>query len=229
MQSKVCKRCSKNKPLGDYHKTKQNLDGHKGTCKSCINSDRAEWRKNNKDKVSKQNKAYREANKEKVAAGKAKCYQAKKDHYDKKSKQWVKDNPEGRSEICRRYYESNKEQILAYLTAYRESNKDICRQRIKSWEVRNSDKVRAKCSRRRAAKINAQPPWLNEDQKSRITDFYKQAKDCEIITGESYHVDHIVPLQGKNICGLHVPWNLQVLPSDINLSKGNKYEANFYG
>jgi hypothetical protein len=79
------------------------------------------------------------------------------------------------------------------------------------------------CRRYYATKNNATPNWLTKEQKSLMADFYFLAKDCELVTGELYHVDHIVPLMGKDVCGLHVPWNLQVLPSDLNMKKSNRF------
>jgi hypothetical protein len=68
---------------------------------------------------------------------------------------------------------------------------------------------------RRAAKLKAMPGWLTQEQKSQMRAIYN---NCP----EGFHVDHIVPLQGKEVRGLHVPWNLQVLPWKLNLKKSNK-------
>jgi len=84
-------------------------------------------------------------------------------------------------------------------------------------------KVCACAANHRSVKLKATPQWLTKPQAEQINNFYWLAKDLKAVSGQDYHVDHIVPLQGKNVCGLHVPWNLQVLPSDINLSKGNRY------
>lgn len=67
----------------------------------------------------------------------------------------------------------------------------------------------------------ATPKWLTKEHKQQIADTYELMRDCRTVTGEDYHVDHIVPLKGENICGLHVPWNLQVLPAYVNISKSN--------
>jgi hypothetical protein len=63
--------------------------------------------------------------------------------------------------------------------------------------------------------------WLTNKNWDKMNYIYSLAKEQSSIVGEKYHVDHITPIRGKNICGLHVPWNLQVLPSDLNLKKGN--------
>lgn len=79
----------------------------------------------------------------------------------------------------------------------------------------------------RLYKANAQkakPKWLTKEQRKDIVDVYVHMRDCKVTTGEDYHVDHIVPLKGINVCGLHVAWNLQVLPADVNIRKSNGYE-----
>ena len=94
-----------------------------------------------------------------------------------------------------------------------------------SWRLKNPHIKNAANARRRASQMKSSPAWLNKVQKRQIQDIYWLARDLKIVTGEDYHVDHIVPLQGKNVSGLHVPWNLQVLPADINLSKRNTFNG----
>lgn len=104
--------------------------------------------------------------------------------------------------------------------------KSILKQREKDklWRQNNLDKDAAKTAKRRAIKLKATPKWLNKSHLRDIYSFYKQAKKMEQEFHQKYHVDHIVPLRGKTVCGLHVPWNLQILPEKANLEKSNKYE-----
>ncbi len=81
---------------------------------------------------------------------------------------------------------------------------------------------RANGALRRASKRNATPPWLTKEHLEEIKLLYKKAKLMSMESGETYHVDHIHPLAGKNFCGLHVPWNLCVISGTDNLSKGNR-------
>ena len=119
------------------------------------------------------------------------------------------------------HYAINKETILAKRAAFHKENPELRPMWEKRWRESNRDKVNAQAARYRASKLNATPNWLTEEHHKDIEQFYWLAKDLCAVTGERYEVDHIVPLQGENVSGLHVPWNLQVLPRDINASKGN--------
>jgi len=106
-------------------------------------------------------------------------------------------------------------------------NKTLGRQWAKKYIKRPNVrfKLNAYNMQRYCKRLKATPPWLSEEHKKEIENIYWLRDDLTRISGEKYHVDHIVPLRGKNVCGLHVPWNLQILPSDINMSKGNRLLA----
>jgi hypothetical protein len=87
--------------------------------------------------------------------------------------------------------------------------------------AKNETYYKIKAAFRKKSVRQATPKWLSAKDKAKIVDVYLHAKDCQAVTGESYHVDHIVPLQGENVCGLHVPWNLCVLPAEVNIRKSN--------
>lgn len=104
-----------------------------------------------------------------------------------------------------------------------EEFKSIAKQRQQAWRASNLDKHAAKENKRRALKLKAMPKWLSEDQLKAIKTEYALSQWCSEVMGIKYHVDHIVPLKGKDVCGLHVPWNLQVIPAVENIRKSNKH------
>jgi len=120
------------------------------------------------------------------------------------------ENPERSREITKAYRTRHREKELERYTKY---NKDHP-------EVRA-----AHSAKRRAYHKNATPAWLTNEQKQDMTCMYALAKKFEKLCNVEYHVDHIVPLAGKDICGLHVPWNLQILEASLNFSKGNSYNG----
>lgn len=96
------------------------------------------------------------------------------------------------------------------------------RKTSKKWRTENKAKNSAKSTRYRASKLNATPKWLTKEQHNQIESVYWLAQLQSELTDTKYHVDHIVPLKGKTVCGLHVPWNLHVLEALDNISKGNR-------
>jgi hypothetical protein len=93
----------------------------------------------------------------------------------------------------------------------------------KRWKKENAGNIRAATIKRRLSKIHRTPNWLTEDDHWLIKEIYDLASLRSKLTKIKWHVDHILPLQGKYISGLHVPSNLQVIPSTLNICKANKF------
>jgi len=136
------------------------------------------------------------------------------------------------------YRQSSKYNISEYNKKYREKHRDVLIERSKDWRDVNAEKVvlykrhyrKAEPlkhsvwdANKRAKRLQRFPPWLTEEDRQSISKVYEEAKTLSRITGISYQVDHIVPLLGDNVSGLHVPWNLQVLTGLENNIKNNKF------
>lgn len=129
-------------------------------------------------------------------------------------KRWV-NRREKQIERLRDRYRLKKKDI-SWLDKERKRNRDRAKKYRFSWNAQRA--------KRRAAQHNATPPWLTKDHINEIKSFYKDSIKLTNLTGIQHHVDHIYPILGKNSCGLHVPWNLQILTQHENLSKSNKIE-----
>lgn len=102
---------------------------------------------------------------------------------------------------------------------YNKENPEQYRKSRDKYRINNLDKFAAKEAKRRAIKYNATPSWLNKEDYENISKIYELAQYLK------FHVDHIVPLKNKKVCGLHVPWNLRVIPPKDNMKKHNTFEV----
>ena len=166
-------------------------------------------------------KRYAERNREKVLARRKEHYQRNKEELQKKALERYHLNRNRNIEKMRKYKEKNKEKLKLATANYRVANKEEVNKRSKAWNKANPGKKNALTAKRLSKKIQATPPWLTKLDIDLIAMFYEAAADQKQY-GLDCHVDHIIPLQGREVCGLHVPWNLQVLPASENISKGNR-------
>ena len=114
---------------------------------------------------------------------------------------------------------------LAYEATWRSKHRAELVQATRKWQRENPGIVNARNMQRYATKLHATPPWLTAEHLRQIEAFYIEAKRLEAQDGIKRHVDHVYPLQGKTVSGLHVPWNLQILTATDNVKKHNSMPA----
>lgn len=113
----------------------------------------------------------------------------------------------------------NREKNRLRSKAWREKNLQQAREKVSVWQKSNRGRCTAIGRKYLLKKVQAVPPWLTKEQEALINLVYQQRDHLNQATGILHEVDHIVPLQGKTVCGLHVPWNLQVLTKKDNVTK----------
>lgn len=143
------------------------------------------------------------------------CRAAYNNAYNKSNTLRTKEN-------CDRWYSENVEYSRYRAKAWREANRGKHATNNKIWKAKNPSKNTANTARYKSKKLSATPLWLDAIQLAQIEEFYDIAVCRTMQTGVQHHVDHIIPLQGNGVSGLHVPWNLQVLTAFENISKKNK-------
>jgi 5-methylcytosine-specific restriction endonuclease McrA len=134
-------------------------------------------------------------------------------------------NKEASIERAIQWKKENKQRASELNLASYHRNKEIRKVQYKAWTQANKGKVLARVRKYELAKINRTPQWLDKDDGWVIQEIYELSYKRTKMTGIKWHVDHIIPLQGKLVSGLHVPANLQVIPAIINMGKGNKFNG----
>ena len=136
---------------------------------------------------------WQKANPHKAAANQAKWVEKNPGLAAKRSKVWYRNNTTRHSATMQKYFAS-RPHLRASMS-----------------------------SRQRAKQFERTPRWLSADDWWWIDEVYALAIARAKLTGLAWHVDHVLPLRGRKVSGLHVPWNLRVIPAIDNLKKGNRY------
>lgn len=214
------------KPLDEFQLDKRR-NKYYGTCRKCRVSAQNDRRLANLEESRKRTREYlrvwRVKNPEKQTAICKKYDEKNRDKRSAYAKQYRKDNPEKVKALLQSWIKANPEKIKGYMQkaskAWHERNPDYLKDHYKA----NKERYVAARARRRAAQESATPSWLTAVDKAMIQEMYDVSEARYIQTGIKHHVDHIVPINGKNVAGMHVPWNLQVITAHENLSKGWRF------
>lgn len=202
---KFCNKCGSEKPLIEFGKHSRCKDGLQQFCKECQRKYFASYRDKNREDERKRAAKWRNVNRDIARQRVAEWMAANPDKQRSCEIAYRKNNPEKRRASCSRYRSENREKERIYRIKYCALNKD---------------RLALKSAARRAMKLIATPGWASEKV---MLEIYRKAQEISEKTGSVHHVDHVVPLKSKLVCGLHCEANLDIIPGSENQSKLNRY------
>ena len=176
--------------------------------------------------------------KEAISRGMNKYFNGKPCKYGHISERWVHGgcvecrdifNQSSHSkEYQRKYREANKEKIALTKKKCYLRDKERILKKNREYHIKYNTENRAKrnynLAKNRAKAINRLPDWLNERDFNKMLEIYEEAYNKSVTSHENYEVDHIIPMRGARVSGLHVPTNLQVITKSNNKRKSNKFD-----
>ena len=183
----------------------------------------------NRAEKKKYNVRYVDENRDAIDAQRAQFREKNREHLREKQRQWYVENLEKARANLREYGREHRAELVAkarerresdpefaaYLDAYREEYYKNNRHKFIANNALREDRIR-----------QATPPWLTKEQRLEMEMIYRDAAEITLLTGIRHEVDHIMPIKGRKSCGLHVPWNLQVLTWKENSRKRNREPEN---
>jgi len=133
-----------------------------------------------------------------------------------------------KSNRCCKECAYEKRALYEHSEAYSEWKQKNKNKVASNWQKRNKGTANANTRKYQAAKLKRTPEWLSDFDILKMKCFYQVAAMRSKESGESWHVDHVIPLQGKKVSGLHVPWNLTIIRGSENVKKSNRYDDDEY-
>lgn len=202
---KSCLLCGLTKSLDAFGKKRDTYDGLTSRCRDCQGAVSRERYAKRKDVILERNRGWYAENKDWYQPLRAKRRDVQADRLRSK-----------------RYYEANKDKCREIQTRWDQKNPEKLRASWKKYAATHPEVKSAQAVRRRFRRRQAYAQWDQE-----LTEFVTQealalCRAREVVTGLKWDVDHVLPLAGSKVCGLHVWNNLQVIPAVLNRKKLNK-------